>query len=68
MKLMDDISEGWKKPLGFGKHSGKRAHYFRNGRSLCEKYEIEGDGVYLPDGVYWQEECCQKCLKLRRSK
>ena len=65
MKLLENNKEGWNIPLGFGRKSGKKAHYFRNNVSLCKRYKIEGEFVTLPDGSYYSHECCSECLKLK---
>jgi len=66
MKLLEEIKEGWhfrvkNKKTGIWRSSPK-FHYFRNGVSLCGKYENDV-GNYLNGELLFSEECCKECLK-----
>ena len=58
--LLEKLSEGWGFP-----YRAKKAHYFINRKSLCNKHNISeyGEGRLLPQ-VNWGEHC-KKCLLLK---
>lgn len=57
MKLLEKLKEGW------SFQGLRRFHYFRDGQSLCGKYQGK---ARLSSGLD-ESECCSKCFeKLRR--
>ena len=40
----------------------RKAHYFRDGKSLCGKYLLP-DNIPLLKGGLYESEICEKCLK-----
>lgn len=67
MKLLKKYKEGWhfrvrNRETGIWRSSPK-FHFFKDGISLCGKYEnTEGD--YLPTNALTFSDCCKKCLKI----
>jgi len=66
MLLLEDRKEGWcfrvkNRKTGIWRSSPK-FHYFKNGVSLCGKYENNKDS-FLPSSALFDYECCKECLK-----
>jgi len=66
MQLLEKRKEGWhfriKNRQTRKWRSSSKFHYFKNGLSLCGKYE-NNIGNYLPTSALSKNDCCKKCLK-----
>jgi len=65
MLLLEDRKEGWdfrvkNRKTGIWRSSPK-FHYFKNGVSLCGKYENDKNN-FLPSSALSDYECCKECL------
>jgi len=69
MKLLEETKEGWHFVCKNRKTNKCRCqlkfHYFKNGISLCGKYQSVDDN-YI-SGLS-QEDCCKKCYKLKQAR
>ena len=69
MKLLEETKEGWSF-VGINRKTNifrclPKFHYFKNGISLCGKYQSVDDN-YI-SGLF-QEDCCKKCYKLKQAR
>ena len=67
MNILEDRSEGWafvckNRKTGLWRQT-KKFHYFKNGVSLCGKYENDKNN-YLPNSGLYKNECCKRCLEI----
>lgn len=65
--LLENRKEGWSFN-GIDKNGRvvrlKKAHYFRNGQSLCGKYKMVKNDTLLPLRAVWKNEACKFCWKV----
>jgi len=66
MKLLEQLKEGWdfrvrNRKTGIWR-SCPKWHYFKNGVSMCGKYETDAED-FLPGSALSLEDCCKECLK-----
>ena len=64
INLLEELNEGWHFP-----YRAKKAHYFKNGVSLCSKYRISVKDMkyvaFLPTGAFlYERELCKKCYDI----
>lgn len=57
--LLEDIKTGWRYI-----YKGKKAHCFKENKSLCSKYIISDyeTGGLLHKGMFYKGQLCPKCL------
>ena len=71
MKLSEELKEGWHFRVKNKERriwrSSPKFHYFKNGTSLCGKYE-NNIGNYLPTNALSKNDCCKKCLEQLKKK